>query len=99
MLDRIVGWFETFIGVVESGGVEGADTGGLGLATLVSNGLQVVIVTLMMFLTRKQTSMRTSTRTRKQMRMKKSTSTRTRKQTRTSTRTRTQMRIRRCSKE
>ena len=44
MLDRIVGWFETFIGVVESGGVEGADTGGLGLATLVSNGLQVVMV-------------------------------------------------------
>ena len=44
MLYRIVGWFETFIGVVESGGVEGADTGGLGLATLVSNGLQVVIV-------------------------------------------------------
>ena len=50
MLDRIVGWFETFIGVVESGGVEGADTGGLGLATLVSNGLQVLIVTLLMFL-------------------------------------------------
>ena len=46
MLDRIVGWFETFIGVVESGGVEGADTGGLGLATLVSNGLQVVMVIL-----------------------------------------------------
>ena len=44
MLYRIVGWFETFIGVVESGGVEGADTGGLGLATLVSNGLQVVMV-------------------------------------------------------
>ena len=44
MLDRIVGWFGTFIGVVESGGVEGADTGGLGLATLVSNGLQVVMV-------------------------------------------------------
>ena len=43
MLDRIVGWFETFIGVVESGGVEGADTGGLGLATLVSNGLQLDI--------------------------------------------------------
>ena len=31
----------TFIGVVESGGVDGADTGGLGLATLVSNGLRV----------------------------------------------------------
>ena len=46
MLDRIVGWFETFIGVVESGGVEGADTGGLGLATLVSNGLQVVMVVM-----------------------------------------------------
>ena len=44
MLDRIVGWFETFIGVVESGGVEGADTGGLGLATLVSNGLRVEMV-------------------------------------------------------
>ena len=31
----------TLIGVVESGGVDGADTGGLGLATLVSNGLRV----------------------------------------------------------
>lgn len=27
------------IGVVERGGVDGAETGGLGLATLVSNGL------------------------------------------------------------
>ena len=31
----------TFMGVVERGGVDGADTGGLGLATLVSNGLRV----------------------------------------------------------
>ena len=43
------GWIVTLIGVVERGGVEGAETGGLGLATLVSNGLQVVIVTLLMF--------------------------------------------------
>ena len=71
MLDRIVGWFGTFIGVVESGGVEGADTGGLGLATLVSNGLQVVIVTLMMFLTRKQRRIKMRTSTRKQMRMRR----------------------------
>ena len=36
----------TFIGVVESGGVDGADTGGLGLATLVSNGLRVATLIL-----------------------------------------------------
>ena len=36
----------TFIGVVESGGVDGADTGGLGLATLVSNGLRVTTLIL-----------------------------------------------------
>ena len=38
----------TFIGVVESGGVDGADTGGLGLATLVSNGLRVAKLILAM---------------------------------------------------
>ena len=37
------GWIVTLIGVVERGGVEGAETGGLGLATLVSNGLQLDI--------------------------------------------------------
>ena len=56
------GWMDggivTFIGVVERGGVEGAETGGLGLATLVSNGLQVVIVILMVFVMRKQMIMR-----------------------------------------
>ena len=36
----------TLIGVVESGGVDGADTGGLGLATLVSNGLRVAALIL-----------------------------------------------------
>ena len=36
----------TLIGVVESGGVDGADTGGLGLATLVSNGLRVATLIL-----------------------------------------------------
>ena len=36
----------TFIGVVERGGVDGADTGGLGLATLVSNGLRVATLIL-----------------------------------------------------
>ena len=40
------GGMVTFIGVVESGGVDGADTGGLGLATLVSNGLQVATLIL-----------------------------------------------------
>ena len=65
------GWIVTLIGVVERGGVDGAETGGLELATLVSNGLQVVIVTLMMFLTRKQLRIRTRTSTRKQMRMRR----------------------------
>ena len=36
----------TLIGVVERGGVDGADTGGLGLATLVSNGLRVATLIL-----------------------------------------------------
>ena len=40
------GGMVTFIGVVESGGVDGADTGGLGLATLVSNGLRVATLIL-----------------------------------------------------
>ena len=40
------GGMVTFIGVVESGGVDGADTGGLGLATLVSNGLRIATLVL-----------------------------------------------------